>query len=265
MKVIVAGFSKTGTKTMQAALTDLGYNVYDYSESFEFLEKEWKQICTVGGSTELFRKMYENVDAITDLPGCAFWDEILKAFPDAKIILTMRDNEEQWWQSLLKQHEQNTSLLLKILFTISPTGRRMGQHGSRIISAIIGQEMTPLTNVLNETLFKMAYRRHNAHVLQNAPKDQLLVFNFKDGWEPLCKFLGVPVPDTPFHHKNKKGAIIKEMLQTNNIILKIQREAMVVAAVSGVLAAIGLYKGISLARRVNWGDMFTTLGSLFKK
>ncbi|XP_078481862.1 uncharacterized protein LOC100176328 isoform X3 [Ciona intestinalis] len=264
MKVIVAGFSKTGTKTMQAALTELGYNVYDYMENFEFLEKEWKQICTVGGSTELFRKMYENVDAVTDLPGCAFWDEILKAFPDAKIVLTMRD-EEQWWKSMQKQHEENASLIMQMIVTISPTGRRFAQHGRRILKSVIGDTMALTSQKMNETLFKMTYRRHNAHVLQNAPKDQLLVFNFKDGWEPLCKFLGVPVPDTPFHHKNKKGAIIKEMLQTNNIILKIQREAMVVAAVSGVLAAIGLYKGISLARRVNWGDMFTTLGSLFKK
>ena len=85
MKVIVAGLSKTGTKTMQAALKDLGYNVYDYMENFEYLEDDWIKICKHGGTTEDFRRMFENVDAVTDLPGCYFWDEIHKAFPESKV------------------------------------------------------------------------------------------------------------------------------------------------------------------------------------
>ena len=85
MKVIVAGLSKTGTKTMQKALTDLGYNVYDAMEHYENHYKQWNKILDVGGTTKDFRKMYENVDAVTDIPACAYWDLIHKAFPDAKV------------------------------------------------------------------------------------------------------------------------------------------------------------------------------------
>ena len=84
MKVIFAGFSKTGTKTMQAALTELGYNVYDFMEQYTYLGKEWAKIMTEGGTTEDFRRMFENVDAVTDAPAYYFWDESHKAFPDAK-------------------------------------------------------------------------------------------------------------------------------------------------------------------------------------
>nr|XP_009860038.1 uncharacterized protein LOC104266153 isoform X2 [Ciona intestinalis] len=77
---------------------------------------------------------------------------------------------------------------------------------------------------VNETLSKMYYRRHNANVMQNAPKDQLLVFNIKDGWDPLCKFLDQPVPGTPFPHKNKKASLTADIMNTDSIMLKMQRE-----------------------------------------
>ena len=85
MKVIVAGMAKTGTKSMCAALKELGYSVYDYNENMLLLGKEWMKICAEGGSTEDFRRMYENVDAVTDIPACYYWDEIHKAFPDSKV------------------------------------------------------------------------------------------------------------------------------------------------------------------------------------
>ena len=85
MKVIVAGLSKTGTKTMQKALQDLGYTVYDAIEHFEHHYYQWKRILDVGGTSEDFREMYANVDAVTDIPACAYWDLIHEAFPDAKV------------------------------------------------------------------------------------------------------------------------------------------------------------------------------------
>ena len=85
MKVIVARLPKTGTKSMNAALTELGYKVYDYDENLHILGNEWQKILLNGGSTEDFRRMFQDVDAVTDMPPCYFWDEIHKAFPDAKV------------------------------------------------------------------------------------------------------------------------------------------------------------------------------------
>ena len=86
MKVIVAGLSKTGTKSMQHALKVLGYNVYDFWENFSYLGSDWEKICSGGGSSEDFYNMFKNVDAVTDNPAAYFWDEIYKAFPDAKVM-----------------------------------------------------------------------------------------------------------------------------------------------------------------------------------
>ena len=85
MKVIVAAFPKCGTKTMAAALKQLNFLVYDAMENFEFLEKEWIEVFTKGANIEHFKKMFENVDACTDIPACYFWYEIHQAFPDAKV------------------------------------------------------------------------------------------------------------------------------------------------------------------------------------
>ena len=87
MKVIVAGFSKTGTKTMNAALTELGYNVYDNQEHFVFHFEDWVKIFDGKGTLADFKRMYENVDAVTDSPAFIFWHEIHQAFPDAKVCI----------------------------------------------------------------------------------------------------------------------------------------------------------------------------------
>ena len=85
MKVIVAGFSKTGTKTLNAALTELGYEVYDFLEHFWHHGENWNKILKYGGTVEDFKRMYEDVDAVCDVPACAFWEEIHEAFPDSKV------------------------------------------------------------------------------------------------------------------------------------------------------------------------------------
>ena len=85
MKLIVAGLPKTGTKSMAVALSDLGYQVVDGMDHHEYHMKEWNTIFTKGAKTEDFKKMYEGYDAVSDVPACAFWEEIHKAFPEAKV------------------------------------------------------------------------------------------------------------------------------------------------------------------------------------
>ena len=85
MKVIVAGMSKTGTKTLHAALNELGYEVYDFIEHFWEHGKYWDKILTKGGSVQDFQEMYEDVDAVVDMPANAFWEDIHEAFPEAKV------------------------------------------------------------------------------------------------------------------------------------------------------------------------------------
>lgn len=87
MKVIYAGFSKCGTKSMAKALRELGYNVHDFMDHYEKNGDKWEKICKEGGTKEDFQKMLEKVDAVTDIPAYFFWQEILEAFPEAKVLV----------------------------------------------------------------------------------------------------------------------------------------------------------------------------------
>ena len=76
---------KTGTKSMTEALRMLGYKVYDSEDNFNHLYDEWQTVMSVGGKPEDFKKMYKDVDATCDVPACYYWEEMHKAFPDAKV------------------------------------------------------------------------------------------------------------------------------------------------------------------------------------
>ena len=93
MKIICAGLSKTGTKTLAKALRILGYTVYDYFEHESFHANEWLAILCEGKDPD-FIAMYRDVDAVTDLPAADWFQKIFEAFPHAKVILSLRDNEE---------------------------------------------------------------------------------------------------------------------------------------------------------------------------
>lgn len=85
MKVIIASFTKCGTKTLHRCMEILGYQVHDFDSYFMKHEKEWKHIFQYGSNAKLFKGMYEDVDCICDNPGCYYWEEIHRAFPDSKV------------------------------------------------------------------------------------------------------------------------------------------------------------------------------------
>ena len=90
MKVICAGLQKTGTKSISKALRHLGYAVFDWEEQiFDFLD-HWVDVFQNGTKPDV-KQIYQNADAVVDIPGNFFWEEILKAFPDCKVILSERE------------------------------------------------------------------------------------------------------------------------------------------------------------------------------
>ncbi|XP_039269827.2 uncharacterized protein LOC120344598 [Styela clava] len=247
MKIIVAGFPKTGTKSMDEALTQLGYKVYGHTENLLILEKEWTKVFYEGATIEDFRKMYEDVDAVSDVPACYFWEEILWAFPDSKIIFMRRKNEDEWFNSLKNQIENfHKNFAIRLLKTTSPTQWRIEKNVASPTARLALGYVPPAiwsNNIrINEALAKKKYRAHNAHVLQNAPKDQLLIYNVSEGWEPLCAFLKVPVPNSPFPHKNVRGNISKEWLATDPLLIKMQREMYFSISAAAILLSYGIYK-----------------------
>nr|XP_039263913.1 uncharacterized protein LOC120339780 [Styela clava] len=251
MKVIGAGLSKTGTNTLHEAFTILGYKSYHYFESVSYHGEEWSRILTEGWKTEDFKRMYANLDAVFDGPGFYFWEEIHKAFPEAKIILSVRESEDVWLESLINQMKvMESNFLFRLMEYLSPSYRETISGillpMSKICFGIPDLREIRWENHLNRELMKQKYRMHNRYVIQNAPKDKLLVYKASEGWEPLCKFLGIPVPDEPFPHKNKKGKIISEYLQYNPLVIRMKREMFVSCTVLVIVVPIA---GYSLYRR----------------
>jgi len=247
MKVIIAGMPKTGTKTMHEALKILGYSIYDYPENYWYLHDQWMKICNEGGTTEDFRKMYEGVDACMDIPCCHYWEEIHNAFPESKIIFTTRKDEDDWFRSFSNQMEENTTWLMTFLMYFSPVCRKMLNYTQKMTDQ---KGLNFKWNLLkkatfNELATRMWYRRHNAYVLAKAPKDKMLEYNVREGWEPLCKFLGVAIPDVPFPHKNKGGGILKEYMETHPLFIRIGREALASAAILVAAVAYVSYDSVT--------------------
>ena len=182
MKVICAGLSKTGTTSLAKALRVLGYNVYDFDEHRQFHQQVWLDSLETDRLPN-FKAMYEGVDAITDIPPAFWFEEISAAFPEAKVILTIRDSEEAW----LKSFKANLSLLpfyVKIMLTIVPWLRKHKRFYYTLHQAIYGSVNPEAT-----ALHRVKYRQHNERVQAVIPAEQLLVFNVKQGWKPLCEFL----------------------------------------------------------------------------
>lgn len=185
MEIIGAGLSKTGTKSLAAALAGLGLRT---------IHNDMQRLNDVISGTSHspdFRR-YDDADAVLDLPTAWFFEELLQAYPEAKCILTVRD-EDAWWQSI-RAH--------------------MGE-----IFGMATREQDPVRWDLRchvygsahpqEFIYRKRYREHNARVRAVVPADRLLVMDVTagDGWAPLCAFLGRQVPQEPFPHGNERGAM----------------------------------------------------------
>ncbi|XP_039263692.2 uncharacterized protein LOC120339597 [Styela clava] len=206
MKIICAGFWKTGTKSLAEALTILGYKVYDYDyQLFEFPEL-WNKLFDGTITDDEIREELKDVDAFIDGPVIAFWEDISRAIPEAKVILTTRD-EDKWHNSLVRSIDTIPTILKYFfpLMSVTPTGRTFLGVGSRVWSYCFGSG-SPMSMKISPQLQKRKFRQHNCYVTSSVSKDKLLVLNIGSGWEPLCKFLGKDIPDIPYPHKNKDGA-----------------------------------------------------------
>ncbi|XP_002122455.3 uncharacterized protein LOC100184414 [Ciona intestinalis] len=255
MKVILVGLPKTGTKTMHAAFDAIGYGVYDIMEHFWCHGDYWMKFWNGKGTIDDLKEMYKDVDACVDGPIFYYWEEILQAYPDVKIVLTLRD-EDKWWKSLKQQVDNiKGSKMYRAMMILSPTGRRFDAFVQRLTMVEFGSMLDYSrffnSNVeLNEMICRRTFRQSNSYIMQKAPKENLLVFRVSEGWGPLCKFLGVPIPDTPFPHKNARGGFL-QTLEDHPVFVRMRQETMLSLGLIFTLGAFGLYKActkVSLER-----------------
>jgi len=230
---------------MAAALRQLGYTVYDYMEQYEEIGDELMKISKYGGTVEDFRRIFEGVDAVTDIPAYHYWEQILEAFPDAKIIHCERDSEDKWYVSWERQLRSGDIFIGKLVGRCSPSWWKFFNYNEVVVTPILGTMIDDSlfrTKRLNELLFRMAYRRHNACIASRAPKHKLLMWNLGDSWQKLCEFIGEPVPEGPFPHQNKKASLYEDLAKTNTTFKRIIIEGLTGLALISVATAYGAFK-----------------------
>ena len=207
MKIICAGYAKTGTKSMAKALRHLGLTVFDWEEqTLDFLD-HWVDVFQNGMAPDV-KRVYQNADAAVDFPGYFFYEEILEAFPDCKVILCERE-EDSWVKSWARQLASLQAIQSKLVAMVSPTWRKMWSVYNANVDAAHGSQNPKSTYV-----FRKQYRTHNHRVKSIVPADKLLVYNVKQGWKPLCDFLGCEVPTVPFPHENINAEITATLPKT---------------------------------------------------
>jgi len=207
LKVIGAGFGRTGTRSLKTALEELGFGRCYHMEEVMMNPshlKHWAEIFH-GGEAD-WENLFRGYHSSTDWPVAAYYRELMDVYPDAKIILTVRD-PEGWHKSIMN--------------TIYQLSRKFARY-TRIIPVVhqffIGMERVIWEGIFHQNLedkdFAIEiFKRHIEEVKRIVPKDRLLIFEARQGWEPLCKFLNVPVPENkPYPHKNN-GTVVRRILK----------------------------------------------------
>jgi hypothetical protein len=212
--------------SMQAALEILGYRCYHMKEVTEHPDhlRMWHR--RVAGQPSLdWRELFKDFEATVDFPACIYYRELLAEFPDAKVVLNVRE-PERWFDSFLTL--QQTTDRFRV-FRFIPRARRFLDFVDLLLQQVFEhpRDRERCIEVFNE---------HNRTVQQTVPPDRLLVFRVQDGWTPLCQFLGVDVPvGVPFPHLNE-GKDTLESLARERLFGPWRRKAPLVLGMFAVLA-----------------------------
>jgi len=195
IKVIGAGFGRTGTASLKLALEQLGFGpCYHMSEVFDHPEyiPLWVQ---AGKGNADWDTIFKGYHACVDFPACTHYKALMEFYPDAKVVLSMRD-AGRWFESV------NETIM-------SPMANGM-------------LEQSPMYEMLKLNLYDLfdgriterehmieCFNKHVEEVKRSVPSERLLVFEAKMGWGPLCDFLGVDAPASDYPHVNTREDFAK--------------------------------------------------------
>jgi hypothetical protein len=195
LKVVGAGFGRTGTLSLKVALERIGFGpCYHMVEVFPRPEHVamWHRLAFEQSMDwdEIFRGFHATVD----WPAARWWREIAAHFPDAKVLLSVRD-PEAWYKSV-------TDTIYQPMKSPAPDGVpelvRLQSEMARkaILSETFDNRFEDKAHAIE------VFQKHNQAVRDTIDPTRLLVFDVREGWGPLCRFLEVPVPDEPFPRLN---------------------------------------------------------------
>jgi len=187
LKVIGAGFGRTGTLSLKLALEQLGFGpCHHMIEVLAHPEQVPLWTAAADGRPD-WDAIFKGYRSTVDWPTATFYREVAEAYPDAKVILTERD-PESWFRST-----QATIFARDLPPDSEDPWRRMV---FKVVAALFDGRMHDKEKLIS------VYQAHNARVREVIPPERLLVYQVTEGWGPLCDFLGVPAPEAPMPKVN---------------------------------------------------------------
>ena len=213
LKVIGAGFGRTGTLSLKFALERLGCDKCYHMMEMPLVPEHipiWRS--AAAGQTVDWEALFKGYQATVDWPSCNFWRQQLQVFPDAKVILTRRD-PEQWYSSVMHTIWLSSEQGRMDLADAELVGRVESEGHDRIkmVYEVIWEGVFNL-RMEDKKHVMHCFDRHNQSVINSVPKEQLLVIEPGDGWSPLCEFLEVDIPDVHYPRINSKDDFQKRFL-----------------------------------------------------
>ncbi|HEV2530490.1 sulfotransferase family protein [Phenylobacterium sp.] len=200
LKVIGAGYGRTGTMSLKLALEQLGFGpCYHMVEVFKNPQAPLWWIEVADGHPD-WEKIFAGYSSTVDWPNATYYKELAEAYPEAKVILTERD-PEAWFRS--------TQATIFARDMPDDSTDPWMQMVLKVVGDLFDRRMHDKDKLIS------VFKAHNARVREVIPPERLLVYEVADGWAPLCEFLGAPVPDGPMPKVNSteefQGRLAKEI------------------------------------------------------
>ncbi|MFG3052278.1 sulfotransferase family protein [Kitasatospora sp. NPDC048239] len=220
MKLIGAGLPRTATLTQKIALEMLGYGPCYHMNTVSADRNQW--LAAYEGNPD-WAAIFAGYSAAVDYPASFYYRELAEAYPDAKVLLSVRDGHS-WARSIrdtiwgLTYGDTVARHLAAAVEAADPEMRRNARmlRGMYARAELFG----PDPEVFDEDTVAAGMQRHIEEVRAHIPADRLLEWSPKDGWEPLCAFLEVPVPETPLPHVN--GSAVFNEYQVDSLLRVLQ-------------------------------------------
>jgi hypothetical protein len=214
MKLIGAGMPRTGTLTQKVALEMLGlgpcYHMVDVLADLD-QAKLWQR--ALDGEAP-WEQIFDGFNSTVDWPGGYFYRELAEVYPDAKVLLSVRE-PLAWERSMretvwaVRHGESLVRLLSSAQAHVNPQWRGFLEMIDRLVWE--GEGTFASGHAEPQQLIDTMIR-HNREVEGNVPPERLLVWSVEEGWERMCEFLEVPVPQQPFPHVNDRTEFLNRVI-----------------------------------------------------
>jgi hypothetical protein len=222
MQLIGAGLPRTGTLSQKVALEMLGlgpcYHMVNVLADLDEAQG-WRRALAGDAPWE---EIFAGCKSTVDWPGSFFYKELADFYPDAKVLLSVRDSDA--WVRSMRDTIWGIFYGDMLMRDLSTARGRIDAKWRGYIEMMEGmwQQSGLISNGADTTDDSMAdaMERFNEEVQANVPADRLLVWSASDGWEPVCEFLELPVPDTPFPHLNDSKEFAERVIDGSLLALQ---------------------------------------------